>query len=73
MKSKGVFGFLKALAGGLMCLVPITPVQVAGGAFIVDGIKDMIDDARETGDENERQQKLDALRRQEAQILEPQQ
>jgi hypothetical protein len=73
MKSKGVFGFLKALAGGLMCLVPIPAVQLAGGALVADGIKDMIDDARETGDENELQQKMDELKRQEAQMLNPQQ
>lgn len=73
MGSKSVFGLLKVIAGGLMCVIPVPAIQLAGGALVADGIKDMIDDARETGDENERQQKLDELRRQEAQILNPQQ
>jgi hypothetical protein len=68
MKSKGVFGFLKALGGGLICILPFPGAQAVGGALIVDGIKDMIEDARETGDENERLQKMDEQRRQEAQL-----
>lgn len=70
MKSKGVFGFLKALGGGLICVLPFPGAQAIGGALIVDGIKDMIEDAREIGDENEHLQKLDELRRQERQMLE---
>jgi|GEM_PF-3216607 len=73
MKSKGVFGFLKALGGGLICILPFPGAQAVGGALIVDGIKDMIEDAREIGDENERLQKLDELSRQEAQALGPNQ
>lgn len=73
MKSKGVFGFLKCLAGGLMCIVPFAPIQAAGGALVLNGINDIIDDAREVGDENERLQKLDEQRRRDAQMFgEPQ-
>ena len=67
MKSKGVFGFLKCLAGGLICIIPVPAVQAVGAGLILNGINDIVDDARETGDENERLQKMDEQRRREAQ------
>jgi len=69
MGSKGAFGFLKALGGGLICILPFPGAQAVGGALIVDGIKDMLEDVREIGEENERLQKLDEARRQEAEML----
>lgn len=70
MKSKGVFGFLKCVAGGLICIIPVPVVQAVGGGLILNGINDIIDNAREEGDENERLRNLDEQRRKEAQQLE---
>jgi hypothetical protein len=55
MGSKGVFGFIKALAGGLMCLIP--GVQPIGVGLIIYGLNEIVDDAREQGDHIERDQK----------------
>lgn len=72
LNSKGVYGFLKCLAGGLICVIPIPAVQAVGVGLVLNGVNDIIDGAREQGDENERLQKLDEQRRQEAAMLEPQ-
>lgn len=69
MGSKGIFGFVKILAGGLMCLVPVPIVQGAGAALISYGINDIIDDTRENGDETERQNKIEENRRKEQELL----
>jgi len=71
MKSKGIFGFVKCLAGGLICIIPIPAAQAIGAGLVLNGINDIIDDARETGDENERLQRMDEQRRQEALLLTP--
>lgn len=67
MKSKGIFGFVKCIAGGLICIIPVPAVQAVGAGLVLNGINDIMDDARETGDENERLQKMDEQRRREAQ------
>lgn len=56
----------------LMCIIPFPPVQAIGAALVFDGIKDVIEDIREISDENERLQKLDEARRQEAKLEENQ-
>lgn len=63
--SKGAFGFLKCLAGSLICLIPVPAVQAIGAGLILNGINDIIDDAREVGDENARLQQMDQQRRNE--------
>lgn len=69
MKSKGVFGFLKCIAGGLICIIPVPAVQAIGAGLVLNGINDIIDNAREEGDENERLKNIDEQRRREAQEL----
>jgi hypothetical protein len=67
MKSKGVFGFLKCVAGALIFIVPIPGAQAVGSGLVLLGINDMVDSAHEQGEENERLQQLDEQRRREAQ------
>lgn len=69
MKSKGVFGFLKCIAGALIFIVPIPGAQAVGSGLVLLGINDMVDSAHEQGEENERLQRLDEQRRNEAQQL----
>ncbi|MES2199226.1 MAG: hypothetical protein V4489_03555 [Chlamydiota bacterium] len=66
VKSKTMFGFIKCIVGGLICIVPFPPVQAAGAGLIMSGINDCIDGAREQGDENEQLQQMDEQRRREA-------
>lgn len=56
VNSKSVFGFLKALSGALMCIIPVPAIQVAGVGLVVNGINDIVDGAREQGDENEKKE-----------------
>lgn len=67
VKGKTIFGFIKCIAGGLICIIPIPAAQAVGAGLIVNGINDMVDGAREQGDENEQQQRMDEQRRREAQ------
>lgn len=67
IKSKMMFGFIKCLAGGLICIIPFAPVQAAGAGLVMSGINDCIDSAREQGDENEHIQQMDEQRRRESQ------
>jgi hypothetical protein len=67
LNGKTVFGLVKCLAGGLLCIIPVPAVQVAGAVLVMTGVNDCIDGAREQGDENERQQQMDEERRRENQ------
>lgn len=69
MGSKGVFGFIKVLAGALTTLLPVPGAQAVGLALIGFGINEIIDDTRERGDENERLQQMDEQRRREEELL----
>lgn len=62
-------GFVKFLGGALLCIVPIPAVQAVGITLAGEGIAEMIMDAKEQGDENERLKKLDEQRRRENEIL----
>ncbi len=53
-RSRFIFGFLKCLVGGLMCIIPVPAIQAVGGMFVFQGINDCIDDSREIGENNER-------------------
>jgi hypothetical protein len=69
IKSKSAFGLLKCLAGALICIIPVPVIQAVGAGLVLNGINDCIDDAREQGDENEKIQKMDEIRRQEGMHL----
>jgi len=62
-----MFGFIKCIAGGLICIIPFPAIQAAGAGLVMSGINDCLDGAREQGDENERLQQMDEQRRREAQ------
>jgi hypothetical protein len=69
MNSKSTTGFMKCLGGALLCIIPIPAVQTVGVGLIVNGVTDLMDGAKEQGDENERLQKLDEQRRRENETL----
>jgi hypothetical protein len=69
LNSKTVCGLVKCLAGGLLCIIPVPAVQIAGAGLVMTGVNDCIDGSREQGDENERQQQMDEQRRRENQEL----
>lgn len=50
VNSKTAVGFLKFVAGGLLCLVPIPVVQGLGVGLAVLGVSEMADGAREQAD-----------------------
>lgn len=50
INSKTAVGFLKFVAGGLLCLVPIPVVQGVGVGLAVLGVSEMADAAREQAD-----------------------
>ena len=54
VSSKVAVGFLKFVAGGLLCLVPIPLVQGAGVGLAVLGVSEMADGAREQADQREK-------------------
>lgn len=54
VNSKTAVGFLKFVAGGLLCLVPIPLVQGAGVGLAVLGVSEMADGAREQADERDK-------------------
>ena len=62
INSKTTFGLLKCVVGGLMCLLPVPGVQTAGVALFGLGISDMMDGAKEQGDENEKTKKYEEFR-----------
>lgn len=67
--SKGIFGFVKVLAGALTTLLPIPGAQTIGLGLIIYGINEVIDDTREQGDANEKLQERDEQRRREEEML----
>jgi hypothetical protein len=69
MGSKGIFGFVKVLAGALTTLLPIPGAQTIGLGLIIYGINEVIDDTREQGDANEKLQERDEQRRREEEML----
>ncbi len=71
INSKTICGLVKCLAGGLLCIIPVPAVQIAGAGLVMTGVNDCIDGSREQGDENERQQQMDEQRRRENQELHP--
>ena len=52
---KIVFGFLKCIARGLLCIIPVSPVQAVGAGLALNGLNDCIDAAREQGEQNEKE------------------
>lgn len=54
VNSKTAVGFLKFVAGGLLCLVPIPVVQGVGVGLAVLGVSEMADGAREQADDHTR-------------------
>lgn len=69
MGSKGIFGFVKVLAGALTTLLPIPGAQTIGLGLIIYGINEVIDDTREQGDANEKLQERDEQRRRQEEML----
>lgn len=58
MSPKMICGFLKFIAGGLCCIIPIPIVQGAGAALAVNGINDMINAVREEEDKHTLERKI---------------
>jgi len=63
MNSKTAVGFLKFVAGTLLCLVPVPMIQGAGIGLAVLGVSEMADGAREQADEKDRQEENQRLNR----------
>lgn len=49
-----VIGFVKCLAGGLLCIIPHPTTLVVGGGLILSGINECLDVAKKQGEINER-------------------
>jgi hypothetical protein len=58
ISGKMAVGFVKFLGGALCCIVPIPAVQVVGATIAGAGVIEMIDAAKEEGDKNEIEQKI---------------
>lgn len=55
LKKKGLFGFMKCIAGGLLCVVP--GCQGVGASLVTSGIDDIFHEVKEISDENEKRQR----------------
>jgi hypothetical protein len=64
INSKTAVGFLKFVAGSLLCIVPIPLVQGAGLGLAVLGVSEMADGAREQSDERDKQEQNQRINRQ---------
>lgn len=56
-------GFMKALAGALLCIIPHPVTLTIGGTLVADGVRDMVQHADDIPDENEIEEKLRNLQR----------
>lgn len=63
VSGKMTVGFVKFLGGALCCIVPFPPIQAVGTALATSGIIDMVDAAKEQGDQNEREQQANPQNR----------
>lgn len=63
VNAKTAVGFLKFVAGGLLCLVPVPVVQGLGVGLAVLGVSEMADGAREQADASEINQDNQRLNR----------
>lgn len=68
LSSKMICGFLKFLAGSLCCIVPVPAIQGAGAALAVQGVSEMVDAAREEGDQKQREEEFERQRYLESHI-----
>ena len=64
VNSKTAVGFLKFVAGSLLCIVPVPLIQGAGIGLAILGVSEMADGAREQSDERDRQEENQRLNRQ---------
>lgn len=55
-----VIGFVKCLAGGLLCIIPHPTTLLIGGGLILSGIEDCLDEAKKQSEINERLNEQDS-------------
>lgn len=49
-----IIGFVKCLAGALLCIVPTVPTQAIGAGLVLSGINECLDEVRKQDEINER-------------------